>query len=324
MILNHSLLTAWRERPQDYVLITISTTRFANLRREWSQENSNEKRGLFIKVERRFWPRDGMVLAVHWESKKIVWAYPAQNPYQVMMNLPHIHIICDRFIETLDLRSGTRIYTTSSLFNNLHGACWNGENRFLVCSSGIDSVLDVSVSGNVAIIWSAYLDGLDCAPSGITRSLIVAPSYGYDNAHIDTQHHTTHVNSVAWTSLGLLISLFHQGQVRKIYNGTSEVVYEGLRRPHDVQPSGDGCLFSDTENAQVIYSEGSTNKVVASVDDCDWLQSFSINSKEHVLLGDASNCRVVEALKGEVISFFSLNMQWKVANVRWMDCTFPT
>lgn len=120
-------------------------------------------------------------------------------------------------------------------FNMLHSLSRTRQG-FLVASTGLDAILEVTRDGQLLWSWWATEHGFEQTPTGEPR--VVDKEQDHRGIKYGTLAQTTHVNSAAELPNGtVLATLFHQGMVIAIdrETGNWQPVLEGLDHPHSVR-----------------------------------------------------------------------------------------
>jgi hypothetical protein len=171
------------------------------------------------------------------------------------------------------------------LFNALHSIA-RSTRGYLVASTGLDLLLEITREGELLWEWWATDHGFTLTPTGQLRQI----EKGRDHRHerYGTLGQTTHVNAVAEHPSGLLLaSLFHQGSVVAIDRASGDwwTVLEGLDHPHAVRVLDEQYFtVADTVNGRALLvrlercdGPGSIEEVVAV--DTDWLQDCRYDAR---------------------------------------------
>ncbi|WP_069805665.1 hypothetical protein [Thermogemmatispora onikobensis] len=198
------------------------------------------------------------------------------------------------------LRELRRDVISLPLFNALHSISRSARG-YLVASTGLDLVVEVSREGEVLWQWWATDHGFAHTPTGALRQLDKARDHRQEK--YGTLSQTTHVNSVAEHPTGIILaSLFHQGMVIAIdrESGAWQPVLEGLDHPHSVRIlDAEHFTVADTVGGRALLARlthpSSRASIEAVVDaDTDWLQDCSYEPRSQTwVLVDGKRSRVV-------------------------------
>ena len=211
---------------------------------------------------------------------------------------------------------------TSPLFNALHSIS-RTRRGYLVTSTGLDLVLELSHSGEVLWSWWATEHGFERTPDGELRQL--DKERDYRDVKFGTLQQTTHVNAVAELADGrVLATLFHQGMVIAIdrESGNWQPILEGLDHPHAVRVLDEQYFtVADTVNGKALLarldSSGKRALVEESVDaGTNWLQDASYDGAHDawVLVDGKHSC--IHLRRGRAgkqsIARIDLDPEWRL------------
>ncbi len=197
------------------------------------------------------------------------------------------------------------------------------ESRLLVSSSGVDSLLEFDCgSGEILWEWDAWENGFDCGENPdtgekhyLTRSPAKAEELSRKGKKpllvtdpkkepLPTALRAAFMNSAEYDTDGnILTTLFHHGQVMKVdYRSMStEVLAEGLAKPHGGMPFRDGYLVTDTGGGRVVlrskngtvgYDFSRLPGKAEEVKELEWLQ-FSRNKDSMIATLDSNRTAIV-------------------------------
>jgi len=190
-------------------------------------------------------------------------------------------------------------------FSYIHTVRWNRtEDRFLVTSSGVDTIMEVSAeNGELLWEWLAWEHGLNEGENPetgeahiLTRSPAEAEKYRAQGKNVrlvtdpaadplPTALRAAFINSAEYTENGdVVVTLFHDGEVALLdpRNGTLRTIIDGLTKPHGGIPFGEGYLVTDTAGGRVViqrngrmfsYSFSDLPGKHEAVGDLEWLQT---------------------------------------------------
>jgi hypothetical protein len=189
---------------------------------------------------------------------------------------------------------------------------------FIVASTGLDALLELTHRGDVVWQWWATEHGFTESVCGGRRMLDRTAEHR--GVKYDTPLHTTHVNSgLELDDSTVLATLFHQGTLVAIdrADGTSTPLLSDLRRPHAVRRCADGSLtVANTGAGQALHFELDARyhaEIVDSVQlDSTWLQDAYL-ARDRWLLVDGLNARVVHTDRvGNVLQVDQFDRDWRL------------
>jgi hypothetical protein len=211
---------------------------------------------------------------------------------------------------------------TSPLFNALHSIS-RTRHGYLVASTGLDLVLEISSAGKILWSWWATEHGFAYTPEGERRQLDKAGDYS--KVKFGTLQQTTHVNSAAELPDGrVLATLFHQGQVIAIDRETGhwQPILEGLDHPHSVRIINEQYFtVADTVNGTALLvrldHSGQQGHVEESIEaGTSWLQdaSYHAQSNTWVLVDGKQSCiHLRQGRSGsQAIGRIEVNPEWRL------------
>lgn len=214
---------------------------------------------------------------------------------------------------------------SSPLFNALHSIS-RTRHGYLVASTGLDVLVELSYSGDTLWTWWATDHGFTHTQTGERREL--DKSTDYRETKFGTLQQTTHVNSAFELPDGrILATLFHQGTVILIDRETGDwtTVLEGLNHPHSVRILDEQHFtVADTVHgrALLVNLPPAAKAIVEEVVDAgtNWLQDCSYDGEHNVwVLVDGKNTRVSlrrGRFHGENdsrnIAQFDFNPEWRL------------
>ncbi|WP_322481163.1 hypothetical protein [Thermogemmatispora sp.] len=198
------------------------------------------------------------------------------------------------------LRELRRDVISLPLFNALHSIS-RSAHGYLVASTGLDLIVEISREGEVLWQWWATDHGFTHTPTGVLRQLDKARDHRQEK--YGTLSQTTHVNAVAEHPSGaVLASLFHQGMVIAIDREGGEwwPVLEGLDHPHSVRIlDSEHFTVADTVGGRALLARLPDPQSKATIEavveaGTDWLQDCSYDPRSQTwVLVDGKASRVV-------------------------------
>jgi len=192
----------------------------------------------------------------------------------------------------------------NTLFNDLHTLTSTPTGNLLVASTGVDGILEISLSNPKKLVWSwlATEQGYSTLATGKTR--VIDRNMNYQEIGTSTPMHTTHLSSaIEYKSDKVLTTLFHQGTVIEIDKNTGKTVImlDGLKSPHHIRETKDGFVVSDTRNNRVLILDNNFNTVAELDAGFNWVQDCIYLEDGNYLVADSNNSRLVKMSKGNIV-----------------------
>jgi hypothetical protein len=211
---------------------------------------------------------------------------------------------------------------SSPMFNALHSIS-RTRSGYLVASTGIDLLLELSNEGDILWEWWATDHGFTLTPTGQVRQL--DKEADHRTKKYGTLQQTTHVNSAAELPDGrFLATLFHQGMVIAIdrETGAWQPIVEGLDHPHSVRVlDAQRFTVADTVHGKALLvrlpSTGKRGIVEEEVNaETNWLQDCSYDQERNAwILVDGKNSRIIlrQGRSGDRgIARFDFDPEWRL------------
>lgn len=188
----------------------------------------------------------------------------------------------------------------SNVFNDLHSLA-KSRNGYLVTSTGVDAIFEVSDTGEILWeFWFTDFQDYSNTPLGSKRKL--SKSEDHRSKEYATVYQTTHVNSAIMvkddenSERYLLATLFHQGQLVRVDRTTNEIVIilDGLNCPHAIRQYDNYFTLCDSRNNRVLIlnKDFSIHKEVKG--DYNWVQdAFLVEDENLLVLADSNNNRII-------------------------------
>lgn len=200
--------------------------------------------------------------------------------------------------------------------NDLHSLVRSSRGLILT-SSGTDSVLEFNSAARLVWEWRASEHGFFSSSARESR----AQRPNARVMRIGTSEQATHVNSAFEANVnghaGILATLFHQGCLIEIdrRTGTYQTLVRGLNRPHSIRRNGNSgwVLCSSADNCVILLSpEFRIYDIIEA--DFNWVQDALPIGKDHILIADANNSRLVlwNVRDRAVTKEVAYSSQWKV------------
>jgi hypothetical protein len=195
--------------------------------------NSSE---LLRNVENSF---GGRVLLLDWSNRRILASEPA--PGASGLTIVDDRILASSWTDHTLHAVGGGTSISHNWFNHLHTVEPTPRGTLLVASAGIDALLELSLAGELLWYWpfSAPLD----------------PALDYRAIRRSTSERAMHITSaLALDQNTILAALFHQGTILRIdrHTGDSQVILDGLCRPHGIHRRPGGFVVSDTLGHRIL------------------------------------------------------------------------
>jgi hypothetical protein len=303
------------------LLLTFSTVRFSLLKQAWKEFARSES---LHPVRHR--PEDelfagGLVVVLDWERKKILTSRPLPRASGVARVGERLYVCAYDKIVVLD----ADLVPVGSIqrrdFNNLHGIGAH-EEGFVVCSTGIDTLLFLDRRFLLRARWCAYRSGFATTAHGHTRSLDFRRDHR--GTFYPTQLHTVHPNCVLWDSTAreVLVSFFQQGEIHpfQVDARHGAPIVTGLKSPHGIARFGSGYVLADSAANQLVAWSRTGARRVIPVEGADWLQDVKVAPGGNLLACDANNCRVLELSPGgRLLDEWRYDCEWKVHEALVLD-----
>lgn len=303
------------------LLLTFSTVRFSRLKEAWREfARSDAPHSIRHRPEDELFA-GGLVLVLEWEGKEILAYRPLPRASGVTRVGRTLHICAYDRIVALDADLVPSGSIERKDFNNLHGICTH-EDGFVVCSTGIDTILFLDRQFRLRGRWCAYREGFAASACGLARSV----DFRRDQRGTfhPTQLHTVHPNCVSWDAAtkDLFVSFFQQGEIHLFHHDARHrgVLVRGLKSPHGIAPFGSGYVVADSAANQLVAWDRNGERREIPVDGVDWLQDVKVMPGGNLLVCDANNCRVVELTPGgRLLDEWRYDREWKVHEALILD-----
>lgn len=327
------------------LLLTYFTDRFSVMRQHWAK-SAGEDHAVFLVKEHEPLDLGGKIILFDLDSKTIGNEISVRTPFGADYFKGEFFVTTgsDDW-HTQGDGTNVRVYDknlrqlsifSNPLLNDSHGLHiipnTSSGHRILVASTGIDSVIGMNTSGTTNYIWSATHNGYNQNILGETRNVDL--SMDHRTTVYTTPYQTTHVNTVSSKGKSLYFTLWRQGEILEKNTGdlTSRIVCNGLSNPHSFYPRvEEGFIVSDTryrypseENStthygRVVLFDNQFRQEGEIRDDFCWVQdarSVSINGKEHFIVADSNNSRLLFYDSGlKKIDEWKYDPEWKIATV---------
>ncbi|HTV72699.1 MAG TPA: hypothetical protein VME66_03205 [Candidatus Acidoferrales bacterium] len=250
----------------------------------------------------------GFVLVYDWQTRKEIWR--SQWGSQIFTpsglcfadGLMYVNDMEGAHIFAIDMqREPGRIVKRIShpYLNDLHSLA-RTRRGLLAASSGTDLVIEIDLEGRLLFEWWAAEHGYTMTPAGVERSS------GRGNEHRDIYYHTryqsTHVNTAAVRDASeryILALLFQQGQLVQIdrhadEQQNTEVILEGLLRPHTLEQIPGGWLISNSVGQELLVLDDAL-RIAGHIEYAGgWIQDCTRLPDGRILLNDVDQHQIVE------------------------------
>lgn len=303
-----------------YIAMTFSHENHSELRRFWeAYRKKNPTLSGFgtTRADDEKW--GGKMQILDWHNKTIVQSRDLLLATGMTQVGGCLYVCSYREIYCLDESLTTMRKITHPLFSNLHSTCQKRDG-LMVCSSGIDSILNLGLDDSVSMFWYAVEHGYDKSPTGESRKLDL--SSDHRNMYYPTISQTTHVNSCLWEENEDVVfaTLFHQGAVVSIDNdGKTKLLFDGMRAPHSIGRRGDGLFYcvDSGRNRIMLWTNKNKVSVLPIKAQCAWIQDVHWDSLlGGFLVADANNHRLLLIEEsGTVKDEYKFNEEWKIYGV---------
>jgi hypothetical protein len=198
------------------------------------------------------------------------------------------------------------------LLNDVHSLVAT-ETGLLLTSTGIDAILEFSLTGRLAWSWLASEHGFDRTPLG--EPAVRRCDIDYRSTDIPTLLQSTHVNSAQLTASGtILATLFHQGWVVEIErSGAWNVVVEDLKQPHWIRHASFGWCIADTLGRRLVLLNGRAEIIGEIPVRSSWVaDAVFLHETQTFLVLELDGPSIVEVnRRGDIICQQELNPDWK-------------
>ena len=154
---------------------------------------------------------------------------------------------------------------------NPHTLAPCGPGRWLLTSSGTDTIAEVDAWGAVHWRWRAWEHGLGVRPDGAPYRFDPTRDHGdYVGVAAD---HAVHPNSALPDGDHVLATFFHQGVIARIDRRTGgwTVALDGLDRPHALRRAPWGYTVADSQRGRVLRLDRRL-QVIGVHAGLDWVQ----------------------------------------------------
>lgn len=221
---------------------------------------------------------------------------------------------------------------SNPLFNDLHSVDLNSKkNSALVVSSGADKIVEIDIkTGKVIWEWDAdefaERNGL-VKPGTMEKRQALHDVDDFRKWLVPTPAQVTHVNTATWLNEKQIgITLFHQGLALVVDRDTNEtnIVRNGLTKPHGFQPTNDGnFVITNTGGGEILVLDQNfrTKEIISGFfdshpkDEISWLHtSFPVDGK--IIAVDQTLTQLILLdTKGKRLCRIKHPENWKVSYV---------
>ena len=277
------------------IYISCFTSDFEIMKKKWNLKKGGYS--LNKNQRKRYTNQTGAILEYAWDKNTLTRLRTQDCPFG-MCTVGSRLFICDAKRNTIIVYNARTLDVIgeihSSLFNDIHSIT-HYENDLIVSSSGIDTVVKVSLtdySTEPVISFINSRNGIkienpDCK---------IDKSVDYSKLHIATEEQATHLNYAAIMSDGALgVNLFHQGCIVSCKDNGFSFLVKGMYRSHAFFEYNKKLYTADSGNHCVrIYALPDFN-FVKMMKFGGWVQD--IKKIEHddrslMFVSDADNCLI--------------------------------
>jgi hypothetical protein len=270
-------------------------------------------------------PSGGVLEILDWETKEPVWRHNAPTPAGFVFHKNRLYV-CDELgdrIIGLD-RNGKIVESVKNNFINYPHDLVHCSHGFLVTSTGLDIIMEVTIEGAINFAWWAMENGYDTTPEGEKR--VIDKLKNHRGIRYATLQRTVHINSANYLRgdrTKVVASLFHPGQIVLIDPSRKEthVVVDELDHPHGVHntPYG-GLIFSETGRNRIHVLDRDLQPEQVKELDCEWIQDAAFTGKGTILVGDANQHKVHEFTypRFEKVDSYSYDENLKLFKVEYV------
>jgi hypothetical protein len=304
-----------------YLLLSISHEKFTDLKKTWIEFYKDPKTNRRLGTDRsKLTQCGGKLLLLDWASKQLVISRNVPFATGMYWNRSEIYLCSYNALHKFDNHLNQIESFSHPLFCDLHSVSALPDG-FLLTSSGIDTILKISVSFEVSIAWSATQSGFSTTPTGQTRVLDLSLDHRCND--YNTLSRTTHLNGCLWIpeENAIYVTLFHQGVVVSVHtDGTIREILAGLQAPHAIRRREDDLLYCADSKANriVVWRLGCSPQFLSLDGCCDWIQDVYWDAVLGVFfVVDCNNRRVLTVTdKGQITDAFQLAEDWRIHEVK--------
>lgn len=309
-----------------YIELSFPSTNFRDYLKFRQQHDKLTSQGILGADVPKPKPEGGKLTIIDWHSKQTLWECEAPTPAGFVLKGKEF-LVCDELgdeIVSVNSRGEIKQFFSHPLFNYPHDLT-NLDNRFLVTSTGLDSILEFDQDGKLLFEWHAVLWGYNKTPTGQER--VIDFSKDHRGIRYATLDRTVHINSAVYFDASgktILTTFFHTGELVLIdkETGRPQVIIDGLDHPHAIHRGLDNTfIFSETGKSRVHILDGKL-KIIKTFDNkhgCEWIQDSVFTPNGTILIGDANKTRILEVSYPDFILLDSYvyDHNWKLFKISW-------
>jgi hypothetical protein len=300
------------------LLITYSHENFSALQSYWSRYSRPGQAGTVRRENDSSW--GGRVEILDWQTKEVCATAPVSRARGAFIDDSGFVICGYNEISIHDEELRKQFVVTSPLFCNLQTVSSYG-NGYVVASSGIDSILEVSAAFDVSVLWHAPSAGYRRLRDGSPRSVDLAADHRAQ--YYSTVEQTTHVNGAVHVHArnSVVATLFHQGELVEVdSSGVSRVLADGFSYPHCPRIRDGVLYFADSRGGGIVECSLADLRPTRCIDLSDhssWIQSVRwIPQLNSYLVADSNNRRMLQVSEeGTVLDSWHVGRDWRIYDV---------
>jgi hypothetical protein len=306
------------------VLATFLTVHFGDWQQKWHGTGGLAKVGesAFDSVPRE---NEGALAALDPDSGECLWACVLDTPAGFALTDEHIYVnsMYGNRITVLSERLEVVNVLARWFMTDLHSLTVT-DSGFLVTSSGVDAVVEVTASGEEVWGWFATDRAYRIGHSGVRRKINRGRDHRQDP--ISTHDQATHCNSAILHRAGghelALVTLFHQGELIAVDRGSGKhsVLVSGMNKPHSVRKAPSGWLVCDSRGDGVVLLDEDFWISAVVTADFDWVQDAVPNGGQ-LIVADANHSRLVwwDLAQDRQAEELSYSGQWKIYQIEVVE-----
>lgn len=299
--------------------ISCFTSDFEIMQAKWTLKKLGQS--LSASQAERYERQKGAILEYSWDERSLTEVVIQDCPFG-MCTVDERLFVCDAKLNRIIVyhaRTLERIGDiVSPLFNDIHSIVQD-DDRLLVTSTGIDTVLGVSLAdySTKPIVSFVASDG----PSGLAvSSNRFDTTIDYSALHINTEQQLTHLNYAALlpdSTLG--ISLFHQGGLVSYKDGEFSFIIRDLCCSHAFFEYNRQLFVADSGNKCVKIYTLPDYALIKTIPLGGWVQDIKridIDGRPLMFVSDADNSliQVYDLAQSKTVRIIQLPKKYRISS----------
>jgi hypothetical protein len=270
------------------------------------------------------WTNEGVLAAIDFESRRILWWMILDTPSGFGMDTEHIFInsMYGNRILVFDGEFHLQRSFAHPLMNDLHGLTLI-DSGLLIASSGADTAMEINYQGDLCWAWHATENGFPLPIPSVRREKMRESDFRGKTIHTGSQ--ATHCNCVVPNPRNRnenFVILWTQGSILAVNtrDGSYRTVLSGLNCPHSLRPFGEGWVLSDSAANSVVILDSDLWIEEIIEGPFDWVQDATPFRAGELIISDANHNRFVFWNKDLGLhSELKYEREWKIYQLEFVS-----